>query len=384
MQIVPGFDRLRRVASDCRPWPSGGLLGVCGLCATVQKLVDQEWRNEAKVIYSQYDIYHQSPGGAEQVVFDQNSGASSPRSKRILEFVMGLSPFPVTGRMIDIGCGNGAMLRAFSTMTPDWELNGFEPNLRSRGTVLSIPGVKEIYSGSFPEVPGTFDFISIIHTLEHIENPVSFLTEVREKLAPEGWLLIEVPYFPDNPFDLLIADHCTHFSVATLLSVLVAAGLEAVSICTDIVAKEMTALARQAAKAGAISAMTTSPSVVGENYRTVEIALHWFETVLAEARTIADKGKFGLFGTSISANWLFGELENWIEYFVEEDPNRIGTIYRGRPVRHPADVPQGGNVYMVLPRPLAAQIVHRINPVNAHFHLPPLFEGTIAESPYAT
>jgi hypothetical protein len=157
--------------------------------------------------------------------------------------------------------------------------------------------------------------------------------------------------------------------------------MEAVLVRTDVVTKEITALVRRSATAGAAGSIPAASGAMRANRQAVEVALEWFQALLAEARMIAAKGSFGIFGTSISANWLFAELEPSVEYFIEEDPNRVGTIYRDRPVLHPADVPHGGNVYMALPRALGAQIVHRINPVNARFYLAPSFKQTFEESP---
>lgn len=382
VEAVPGFYSLRRVTSDCRPWPSGGSLGVCRTCGTVQKLIDQTWRDEVRTIYTQYDLYHQSPSRTEQMVFDQSSGGSSPRSQRILQFAIGCTVFPMTGRMLDVGCGNGAMLRAFSHLAPGWELNGFEPNLRAREAVLSIPGMKEIYDSRLAEVPGVFDVISIVHALEHIENPVPVLVELRNMLTLGGHLLIEVPYFPDNPFDLLIADHCTHFTIATLLPVLAAAGLEALVMRTDTVAKEMTVLARRA-RADKLAPACVSPTTSADVRQAVDDALAWLQAVAAESRTIAKSGQFGLFGTSNSANWLYGELMEYVQFFIEEDPNRIGITYRERPVYHPANIPCGSNVFLALPRALAEQILSRLKPVNGRFHFPPFYKRHFVEAQYA-
>jgi SAM-dependent methyltransferase len=380
VEPFPAFAQFRRAASDCRPWPAGGFLGICPACGIVQKLVDQAWRDEAAVIYSKYDLYHQSAGGAEQAVFDQTSGAAAPRSKRILDAVAGLAAFPGGGRMLDVGCGSGAMLRAFSGLGGAWELHGQEPNVKSRESLLKIRGVREIHGGAVADVPGKFDFISIIHALEHVEDPVPFLAGVRDKLSPGGLLLIEVPYFPDNPFDLLIADHCTHFTVATLLPVLAQSGLVPVSARTDVVTKEITVVARLA---------RTNPPAPKREARLdmaaargmVEDALDWLEKVRAEAKTLSRGENFGVFGTSISANWLLGELDNRIRFFVDEDPNRIGTSYRGFPVHHPEDAPRGSDVFMVLPRPLAEQILARLKPEGARFHVGPAYRNRYAEAP---
>ena len=380
VEPIAGFSGLRRVTSDCRPWRAGGSIGVCGSCATVQKLIDQAWRDEASQIYGQYQPYYQSRSAVDQVVFDQDSGLAKPRSQRILEAVRSFSDFAPAGRMLDVGCGTGAMLRAFSDLMPQWELNGLEPNLTNREALLSIPGMKQAFECPLVEAPGSFDVISMIHVLEHVEDPLQFLRHAAEKLRPQGHLLIEVPFFPDNPYDLAVADHCTHFTVATLAPLLAAAGLEPVAMRTDVVAKEITALARRSsARPEATLAGVRSEQAAG-TLRAAQTAVDWLQQVAGSARAVAELGHFGLFGTSISANWLFGELQEQIRFFVDEDPQRIGTTYYDRPVIHPADVATGSHVFMNLPHALAARIAARLQRPGVQFHLPPPYQNRFEDA----
>ena len=83
------------------------------MCGATQKLVDDAWRKDVVRIYEGYAIYHQG-AGAEQAVFDQGSGAAQSRSERIVGRLGGVLDLPESGRLLDIGCGNGAFLRAFA------------------------------------------------------------------------------------------------------------------------------------------------------------------------------------------------------------------------------------------------------------------------------
>jgi len=51
--------------------------------------------------------------------------------------------------------------------------------------------------------------------------------------------------------------------------------------------------------------------------------------------------EFGIFGTSVAAMWLFGQLGDAVSFFVDEDTSRQGTELYGKPVFHPKDVRQG-------------------------------------------
>ena len=75
LAICPEFSALRRVTSDCKPWPAGGKLGHCAVCGAVAASTDVAWRREADDIYRHYTIYYQG-AGAEQSVFDQTMALS--------------------------------------------------------------------------------------------------------------------------------------------------------------------------------------------------------------------------------------------------------------------------------------------------------------------
>ena len=147
--------------------------------------------------------------------------------------------------MLDVGCGNGAMLRAFGKATTGWSLAGTELGDKYRRTVESIPGVESLHTCPPEEVPGQFDMVSMIHVLEHIPEPAAFLARLLPKLVPGGLLVVELPHHVANPFELLIADHCTHFAAATATALLERAGLEVLSVAENWVPKELTVVARK-------------------------------------------------------------------------------------------------------------------------------------------
>jgi 2-polyprenyl-3-methyl-5-hydroxy-6-metoxy-1,4-benzoquinol methylase len=378
----PAFRAFRRITSDCRPWPAGGRLCGCPSCGSVQKIVDDAWNREVAELYAGYAIYDQA-AGAEQAVFDQATGAAMSRSTRLLAALRGEVELPVTGRMLDVGCGNGAMLRAFSQAMPGWSLAGTELGDKYRGTIESIAGVERLYTCQPWEVPGEFDAISMIHVLEHIPHPEAYLKQLVTKLRPGGMLIVELPHHVANPFELLIADHCTHFAADTAATLLQRAGFDVLQTAEDWVPKELTLVARRPLwSAGACSRFsssddmrTDSSAAVGpvggadvlksggkpsHSKDCVAARLEWLAEISAAARELATKRNIGLFGTSIAGTWLFAELEGRAGFFVDEDPHRIGTRWHDRLVYHPREIPAGSSVVVPLPRPLAENIARRI------------------------
>src|SRR5262249_27227792 len=139
------------------------------------------------------------------------------------------------GRMLDLGCGIGVTLSAFHSLAPDWELEGFDPNLRDVDAVRGRPGVKAVHNSNLNELRPGYGCITCFHVLEHIVQPLQHLQQARSLLAEDGVLVIQVPYYKDNPFDLKIADHCTHFVPETASALLARAGLEVLHCSTKII-----------------------------------------------------------------------------------------------------------------------------------------------------
>ncbi len=368
----PAFRDFRRITSDCRPWPAGGRLCGCPTCGAVQKIVDDEWNREVSELYAGYAIYDQA-AGAEQAVFDQTTGAAASRSSRLLAALRNAVDLPAKGRMLDVGCGNGAMLRAFSQTLTCWSLAGTEIGDKYRPTIENITGVEQLYTCQPWVVPGEFDVITMIHVLEHIPHPEAYLKRLETKLRPGGLLIVELPHHVANPFELLIADHCTHFAADTAAALLERAGFEVMQTAEDWVPKELTLVARRPL---ATAAVTTEKcfSVVESNWGDrVMSRLAWLKEISTSAGKLSAEREIGLFGTSIAGTWLFAELEGRAGFFVDEDPHRIGTRWHDRFVYHPREIPAGSSVVVPLPRPLAESIARRIARPDFDICLPTSF-----------
>ena len=358
LRIAEGYSQLLRVTSDCKSWPAGGRMGLCEACGLVQAVTDKSWADESKEIYTRYDIYHQS-GGIEQTVFNPATGKGRARSDAIVEGLMQTAKLPEKGRLLDVGCGNGAFLRACSRSLPGWVFCGSEFDTRHRATVETIRGVEKLYSGSLAEIPGEFDVISLVHVLEHIPAPSTFLKEVTGKLKPGGWLVVEVPDCCINPFFLLVADHASHFSPGSLTTVVARAGFEVLQANDKWVAKEISLLARKPSEA--ISSIPACPPAQAEQTYN-----NWkfLNESIAKAQALVSRGSFGIFGTSIGATWLDAQLKNAAAFFVDEDPHRTGKQHEGRAIHAVKDIPAGASVFIVLPSVLAEQIAARLRPIR--------------------
>lgn len=353
---------LPRVTSDCRPVARTGALVVCPSCCLTQTVVGDDWRGAADQAYRDYAIYEAS-GGAEQKVAS-DAGLQS-RSKVIIDHLaQQFSPGP-SGRLLDFGCGNGGFLRAFCDRFPDWELDGAETDRRHFSSLQTIPSFGRLHGVDIENLPGGYNAISMIHVLEHLENPSVALASLRGRAEDAALLLVEVPAWRSNPFALMIADHASHFTSATLQMVVNTSGWTAETVREDWVPKELSLVAVNGVHVGAAFDRLDYPS---EN-EALQSAVRWLAEVMAEAQAIAsESANFGLFGSAIAATWLYQGMIDRVRFFVDEDPQRTGRTHLGLPILAPDQVPADADVFVGVSPAISVHLLQRLRSAPGHYH----------------
>jgi SAM-dependent methyltransferase len=364
LQEIPGFSILPRVTSDCKPFPAGGALFTCGNCGAIQKIPDDTWLEETRAIYRDYAIFHQSRA-IDQAVFDPASGESRQRCGILAQRIKQSGLLPAEGMLLDVGAGSGAMLAACSASWEHWKLFGLDLDDRKEGMLKAIPRFERLYTTAPDRIAAKFDLLTLIHSLEHFPEPGSMLRSLRANLAENGRLFVEVPNAEESPFDLVVADHLCHFTADSLSRLVSHCGFGIDSVATDWVKKEISLIA--ASKTGTHAGPDRPLHAITGAEKTVA----WLTLFLEHARHIAAKGRFGIFGTSISATWLASGLGEAVEFFVDEDAARAGGTHLGRVILRPEDVPAGSTVYLAFAPETSKAIGQRVSGHPATFIMPP-------------
>lgn len=352
LEMIASPASLPAVSSDIQLVAGDIHLAVCRGCGTLQKLFTPEWQHDVAAIYAGYSINHQS-GGADPYIFNSLYGPG-PRADILTSHLRAQCTLPQVGRLLDIGCGNGNILRGFARGFPGWALHGVDSSGRWESEILSIPGVSGFHRELPPPGDLRFDVIIMSHVLEHITDPASYLRHLQRYLTPQGLLFIAVPDVRQNPIDLFVFDHCTHFDEPTLAQVFSAAGFNALSLRSDVLGKEIVAVCIEGEPAPAPDDYSLSLATVGRHY--VELC----RRLLQHAKEVrATQAHMYVMGTSTAAAMLASGLEMRVEGFVDEDPERIGRQAFGKPILALGQVPAGGCVYIPMASDKAREIITR-------------------------
>lgn len=104
-----------------------------------------------------------------------------------------IEKFVQSGRMLDVGCGNGGFL--YYMREHGWEVQGEELSQSAADYARQELGLTvflgELCDAAFPS--SHFDVVTLWNVLEHLHDPAATLAEIKRILKPEGLLVVAVP-----------------------------------------------------------------------------------------------------------------------------------------------------------------------------------------------
>jgi SAM-dependent methyltransferase len=102
----------------------------------------------------------------------------------------------VKGRVLDVGCGGGAVAKAVKHARPDLDVFGCDLSESALKIARSTPGGVDFRLATAERLPfgnGELDFVWIFDVLEHVDDPELVLREVARVLKPGGGFHIVLP-----------------------------------------------------------------------------------------------------------------------------------------------------------------------------------------------
>ncbi len=108
--------------------------------------------------------------------------------------IRAFKPFFVEGKALELGCYQGAFTKRLTAEFNDLTVVDASAKLieLARG---QVPNDVQFINSRFEdaELPGQFKSIFLIHTLEHLDEPVVVLEKIKSWLAPGGRLFLATP-----------------------------------------------------------------------------------------------------------------------------------------------------------------------------------------------
>ena len=144
----------------------------------------------------------------------------------------GQLPWTGPGRLLDFGCGGGSYLQRLAEK--GWHVTGLDTAVGAAKEIRERLGLRAL-TGTLPHPelePGSFDVITMWHSLEHVHDPQAILRAAFDLLQPGGKLIVACPnieslpfrWFGSSWFALDLPRHLTHFAPGTLRDMLQACG----------------------------------------------------------------------------------------------------------------------------------------------------------------
>jgi 2-polyprenyl-3-methyl-5-hydroxy-6-metoxy-1,4-benzoquinol methylase len=159
--------------------------------------------------------------------------------RRFGELLDRLEPYRQTGRLLDVGCGDGHFLAA--ARDRGWTTYGSEygdgPRERARQRGLDV---RPAPFAAAPDEMGAFDVVTSIEVIEHVPEPRDEVARMVALVRPGGCLYVTTPNFNSLSRRILgprwrvieYPEHLNLFTPRTLDYLLTRAGLEKAELRT--------------------------------------------------------------------------------------------------------------------------------------------------------
>lgn len=167
--------------------------------------------------------------GSTYTLGDNESGPGfgNTASKDYAKWIVsGLGQFEPT-TVLEVGCGNGSLLKELGRLLPKSSLLGIEPAARAadvaRKRGLNVHDVYVLDEQSARSY--TADLVTSVNVIEHTPDPVRFLEAIKEAVVDDGLVVTICPNGSIATSEILFFDHFHSLCMGNMPRLLRASGL---------------------------------------------------------------------------------------------------------------------------------------------------------------
>ena len=240
---------------------------------------------------------------------------------------------------LEIGCGQGDFLELCARLSGDRLRTavGFDPSFRGADGERRGPATihKVYFTASTAErLKHAPNIVVSRHTIEHIPNPASFLTAIRNALGPasEARLFIETPcidwIIKNRAMHDLFYEHCSIFNAESLAFAMEDAGFTGVQV--EHVFGGQYLLAN--GNAGPPKKKASMPASTAADHISPDAAFHYAEHWHREMAAAAERGPVAIWGAGakgVTFAFLLDPNGARIQHVIDINPAKQGKYLAG-------------------------------------------------------
>ena len=303
--------------------------------------------------------YYSSPLASGQTYRDEGpqgyyTGLNQTRARFLNSFL----GHQAQGKLLDIGCGVGGFLDAFSNEAVSaWQCFGLEPSLEASASATAkgyqVETAMLAQDGYEAE---SFDAISLVSVLEHLPDLHQALQRLSELLKADGILFIEVPNLLKPELSLtgfFSLEHIQHFTPGSLAALLGQYGLTQIIIDPNVSNKIIRLVAARQMGRWSDAALLQFADDRTEATAAVKAYAEKEQQLLTElernvagsfARWQQQGFNIAIYGAGIHTAELMGhfDLQAVTSVLIDGDPKKQGTRFLGLPVYAPEQIVELG------------------------------------------
>ncbi|MEO0399413.1 MAG: class I SAM-dependent methyltransferase [Pseudomonadota bacterium] len=207
---------------------------------------------------------------------------------------------------------------------------------------------------------GRFDLITAHFVMEHVSDPVALLRRMGSLLADDGRVFFSVPNPLENAGDVLVGEHLSSFTEASLHRLAQAAGMIIERIDSAAIRAAFVVIARRKTADDA-NADEGAFNILQDVAALERVASDWSGAISRVKTKAADlNGAAAIYGAGFYGCYIRTQLEGVtpVRCFIDSNPHEQGREKLGTPVLAPDALPQDvGTVFVGLNPTIARRVI---------------------------